>query len=172
MNGLDKATLVTSCDTRRDAEWFAAYLSACGYPAEARSMAVYAVGMVPEQVESFWSAFLGQGARAFLRNRAEEVENATSKQLSIALDLQEAQAAFLRTPSATNYANQERLSLKYQEAWQAADEGRQAIRQYFRDLEEATKARLAREERDRSLSRMAQRVWARERAEKEQAGQQ
>lgn len=171
MKGLDKATLVTSCDTYQDSAWFAEYLAACGYQAESRGLQVYAVDMEPAAVESFWAAFLGQGHRAYLRNRAAEVENATTKQLAIALDLQTAQAAFLRLPSASHYVEQERLSLRYQEVFQAAEEARQAIRSFFRDKAEETKRRLASQERDQRIGKMAQRVWARERVEREgQAG--
>jgi hypothetical protein len=172
--GLDKATLITSCDTCQQADWFARYLTACQYPAEARGNAVYAVGMVPEQVSSFWAAFLGQGVQANLRNRRDALTNSESKMAWYGLELAIIQGEFLKTPSATNYSKQGQFSLKYQEAWQAAEEARAAYRHAlsFSDLAEETKARLAREEHDQKVSRMAIAVWARERQEREanQAG--
>ena len=164
---LANATLVSSCDNVQTAAWFAAYLTACQYLAEARGLAIYAVDMNATQVSTHWADFLTNW-QPRVKNRRDDWENAETKVCGFGLELAIAQGAFLETPSAKNYTTQERLSLKYQEATTAAREAQEAFNHAvsFADLAEETKARLAQEERDRQISRMAQKVWARERAER------
>jgi len=168
---LANATLVSSVDTHVDAIWFAAYLTACQWQAEARGTAIYAVDMNPVQVSSHWADFVTNW-RPRLRNRRDEIEASDLNRLRRVEQLAKAQAEFLSTPSATNYAEQERVSLKYQEAYQAHQETLVAYRELvsFADLARDTKARLEREEQlreqERKLLSFAKQVWAREAEER------
>jgi hypothetical protein len=141
---LARATLITSCDNSQQAAWFAAYLTACQYQAEARGNAVYAVDMNVTQVSCHWANFVTNW-QPRLRNRRDDMENAERKLAAFGFDLALAQGDFLRTPSATNYSQQQRMSLKFQEAYQAEDEARAAFRHAlsFAELAEETKTRLA-----------------------------
>jgi hypothetical protein len=164
--------IVSSCDTHQQARWFARYLQACQYDAVERGTAIYASDMDETQVSAHWADFVTNW-QPRLRNKADELQRLYQLQQEAGYNLSKAQGAFMETPSACQYDAQERLSLNYQEAYNAhsAVLVEHALLLSFADLAEETKARLARNEEQarqyQSLQKMAGKVWARERAERE-----